>query len=54
MSSLRHQSPPTSALAVAAHPDDIEYMSGATLAAWIAAGTSVHYLLVTDGAFGSL
>lgn len=53
MSSLRHQSAPAIALAVAAHPDDIEYMAGATLAAWIAAGTSVHYLLVTDGAGGS-
>lgn len=53
MPSLRHQAPPHSGLVVAAHPDDIEYMAGATLAAWIAQGAQVHYLLVTDGAGGS-
>jgi LmbE family N-acetylglucosaminyl deacetylase len=38
---------------VAAHPDDIEFMAGGTLAAWIDQGARVHYLLVTDGAGGS-
>ncbi|HEU5100996.1 MAG TPA: PIG-L deacetylase family protein [Roseiflexaceae bacterium] len=53
MTSLRHTPPPRSILAVAAHPDDIEFMAGGTLAAWIDQGTRVHYLLVTDGAGGS-
>ena len=53
MPSLRHEQAPSSALVVAAHPDDIEFMAGGTLATWIAQGTSVHYLLVTDGASGS-
>src|SRR3954462_9350026 len=49
MASLRHAPPPHSVLAVAAHPDDIEFMAGGTLAAWIDQGALVHYLLVTDG-----
>lgn len=53
MRSLRHAPPPERALAVAAHPDDIEFMAGGTLSAWIDQGTQVHYLLVTDGAGGS-
>lgn len=53
MASLRHDPVPRSALAVAAHPDDIEFMAGGTIAAWVAQGCVVHYLLVTDGAGGS-
>jgi LmbE family N-acetylglucosaminyl deacetylase len=53
MPSLRTETPPESVLVVAAHPDDIEFYAGGTLAAWIQAGTEVHYLLVTDGAAGS-
>ena len=40
------------ALVVAAHPDDIEYGIAAAVAAWIAAGKDVHYLLATRGEAG--
>jgi LmbE family N-acetylglucosaminyl deacetylase len=40
------------ALAVAAHPDDLEYGTAAAIAAWTAAGRSVSYLLVTRGEAG--
>jgi LmbE family N-acetylglucosaminyl deacetylase len=45
--------PPASALAIAAHPDDVEFQCGATLAKWAAAGCVVHHLLLTDGAKGT-
>jgi LmbE family N-acetylglucosaminyl deacetylase len=41
-----------SALAVAAHPDDLEYGVSAAVAAWTAAGKRVTYLLVTRGEAG--
>jgi LmbE family N-acetylglucosaminyl deacetylase len=44
---------PASALAIGAHPDDIEFGCGATLAKWAAAGTVLHHLVLTDGAKGS-
>ncbi len=44
---------PTRALAVGAHPDDIEFGAGATLAKWAAAGCEIHHLVLTDGAKGS-
>jgi LmbE family N-acetylglucosaminyl deacetylase len=44
---------PASALAVGAHPDDIEFGAGGTLAKWTAAGCSVTMLIVTDGSKGS-
>jgi LmbE family N-acetylglucosaminyl deacetylase len=44
---------PRVALAIAAHPDDIELQAGATLAKWSAAGTVVHHLICTDGSKGS-
>ncbi|WP_433802357.1 PIG-L deacetylase family protein [Actinomycetospora sp. CA-084318] len=40
------------ALAVAAHPDDLEYGVSAAVAAWTAAGRTVSYLLVTRGEAG--
>ncbi|GAA4780449.1 PIG-L family deacetylase [Actinomycetospora chlora] len=40
------------ALAVAAHPDDLEYGTAAAIAAWTAAGRAVSYLLVTRGEAG--
>jgi LmbE family N-acetylglucosaminyl deacetylase len=45
--------PPERALAVGAHPDDVEFGCGATLAKWSAAGTHVELLVLTDGAKGT-
>lgn len=44
---------PSRALAVAAHPDDVEFQCGATLAKWAAAGCEVSHLILTDGSKGS-
>lgn len=44
---------PSSALAVGAHPDDVEFGCGATLAKWAAAGCVVHHLVLTDGSKGT-
>ena len=44
---------PRRALAVMAHPDDIEFMAGGLVAQWAAAGVELHYCLLTDGASGS-
>src|SRR5580700_9624243 len=44
---------PHVALAVGAHPDDIEFGCGATLAKWAAAGCRVHHLVLTDGSKGT-
>lgn len=44
---------PHSALAIGAHPDDVEFGCGATLAKWAAAGCHVHLLICTDGSKGS-
>jgi LmbE family N-acetylglucosaminyl deacetylase len=40
---------PDVALAIGAHPDDIEFGAGGTLAKWAAAGCIVHHLVCTDG-----
>ena len=40
------------ALAVAAHPDDLEYGAAAAVALWTDAGRDVRYLLVTRGEAG--
>ena len=44
---------PERALAVGAHPDDIEFGCGATLAKWAAAGCAVTLLVLTDGSKGT-
>ena len=44
---------PASALAIGAHPDDIEFGAGATLARWARAGCRVRHLVLTDGSKGS-
>ena len=44
---------PAVALAVAAHPDDVEFNAGATLAKWADAGCVVHHLICTDGSKGT-
>jgi LmbE family N-acetylglucosaminyl deacetylase len=45
--------PPAVALAVAAHPDDVEFGCGATLAKWAAGGGRIHHLILTDGSKGT-
>ena len=45
---------PAVALAIGAHPDDVEFGCGATLAKWSAAGAVVHHLICTDGVEGQL
>ncbi|HRE02389.1 MAG TPA: PIG-L family deacetylase, partial [Ilumatobacteraceae bacterium] len=44
---------PRVALAIGAHPDDIEFGAGATLAKWALAGCVVHHLVLTDGSKGT-
>ena len=44
---------PERALAIAAHPDDVEFQCGATLAKWAAAGCEVSHLICTDGSKGT-
>ena len=44
---------PARALAVGAHPDDVEFGCGATLAKWAAAGCEVYHLVCIDGSKGS-
>ena len=36
-----------------AHPDDIEFGAGGTLAKWAAAGCTVHFIVCTDGSKGT-
>ena len=40
-------------MAIAAHPDDIEFGCGATLAKWASVGTVVSMLVLTDGSKGT-
>ena len=44
---------PGVALAIGAHPDDVEFQCGATLAKWAADGCVVHHLILTDGSKGT-
>jgi LmbE family N-acetylglucosaminyl deacetylase len=44
---------PASALAIGAHPDDVEFGCGGTLAKWAAGGCEIHHLVCTDGSKGS-
>jgi LmbE family N-acetylglucosaminyl deacetylase len=44
---------PSIALAIGAHPDDIEFGCGGTLAKWAAGGCRIHHLVCTDGSKGS-
>ena len=44
---------PGRSLAIGAHPDDIEFGCGATLAKWAAAGCEIHHLVCTAGSTGS-
>ncbi len=53
MSPTRDLAVPARALAIAAHPDDIEFNASATLAKWAAAGCEVSHLVLTDGSKGT-
>lgn len=44
---------PAIVLAIGAHPDDIEFGCGGTLAKWAKAGAVIHYLVCTDGSKGT-
>lgn len=44
---------PECVLAVGAHPDDVDFGCGATLAKWAAGGCEVHLLICTDGSKGT-
>lgn len=44
---------PAVALAIGAHPDDVEFGCGATLAKWAAGGCIVHHVVLTDGSKGT-
>ncbi len=43
---------PESALIIVAHPDDVEFSCGGTLARWARAGTRLCYVLCTSGDVG--
>jgi LmbE family N-acetylglucosaminyl deacetylase len=44
---------PARVLAIGAHPDDVEFGCGATLAKWAASGSDAQLLVLTDGSKGS-
>jgi LmbE family N-acetylglucosaminyl deacetylase len=44
---------PARALAIAAHPDDVEFNCGGTFAKWAADGCELAHLICTDGSKGS-
>jgi len=44
---------PPSALAIGAHPDDVEFGCGGLLAKWAEGGCTVHHLVCTDGSKGT-
>ncbi|WAL70257.1 PIG-L family deacetylase [Kitasatospora sp. YST-16] len=61
MSDTTHQAPPPyqpldedwdTALAVVAHPDDMEYGAAAAVARWTGQGKRISYLMVTSGEAG--
>lgn len=44
---------PKRALAIAAHPDDVEFGCGATLSKWASQGCEIFHLVLTDGSKGT-
>lgn len=44
---------PAVAVAIGAHPDDIDFGCGGTLAKWAAAGCATHHVVLTDGSKGT-
>lgn len=53
MHSMTNEFFPESALAIVAHPDDLEFGAAGTLAKWAKHGTRVVYVLVTSGNGGT-
>jgi LmbE family N-acetylglucosaminyl deacetylase len=51
-SSTNHVYVPASAMAIVAHPDDIEFSCAGTLARWARAGTRVSCVVLTSGDVG--
>jgi LmbE family N-acetylglucosaminyl deacetylase len=49
----RNLAVPQSALAIGAHPDDVEFGCGGTLAKWAALGCRIFHLVCTDGSKGT-
>ena len=43
---------PQREMVIAAHPDDIEYLAGGTVAKWVRAGSVVRYVMVSTGDAG--
>ena len=52
-SEFEHLAAPDRVLAVGAHPDDIEFGAGGTLAKWALSGSEITMLIVTDGSKGT-
>lgn len=46
------QAEPVRALVVVAHPDDVDFGAGGTVASWTEAGVEVSYCLITNGDAG--
>jgi len=44
---------PSVAMAIGAHPDDVEFGCGGTFAKWANAGCRIHHLICTDGSKGT-
>jgi LmbE family N-acetylglucosaminyl deacetylase len=53
IAATRDLATPASALAIGAHPDDVEFGCGGLLAKWAADGCVVHHLVCTDGSKGT-
>ncbi len=50
---MEENTTPESAMVIVAHPDDAEYATAGTVAAWVEAGCEVTYVICTDGNSGS-
>ena len=50
---MEENTTPESAMIIVAHPDDAEYTTAGTVAAWAKAGCQVTYVVCTDGNSGS-
>ena len=52
MSAIDPQSVPDRILVITAHPDDVDFGAGGSVAAWTSAGAEVSYCIITDGDAG--